>query len=102
VKSEMSTPRETQVGVHQVSVLSRTLYSIYIINAPKHLVFTTSLCRRLSVCDRSQEGFSLRNLQRGLNSMETCCEHWNIKSTKKRLVGFNSLVDVDRPGPLVH
>jgi hypothetical protein len=40
VEGEMSTPREMRAEVSQGSVLSPTLYTMYISDAPKHLVFT--------------------------------------------------------------
>jgi retron-type reverse transcriptase len=39
VEGEMSTPREMQAGVPQSSVLSPTLFNLFINNAPKHMVF---------------------------------------------------------------
>jgi hypothetical protein len=39
-------------------------------------LFADDTC--LYATDR-KEGFVVRKLQRGLSSMETWCEHWNIK-----------------------
>jgi hypothetical protein len=73
----MSTPREMQAGVPQGSVLSTTLFNLYINDAPKtngvHLgLFADDTC--LYASDR-KEGFVVRNLQRGLSSMETWFEN---------------------------
>jgi retron-type reverse transcriptase len=52
VEGKMSMPREMQAGVPQGSVLSHTLYNIYLNDPPQ------TLCRRhLSICDTSQRGF---------------------------------------------
>jgi hypothetical protein len=69
----MSTPREMQAGVPQGSVLSPTLFNLYINDAPQthgvHLaLFADDTC--LYSTDR-KEGFIVRKLQRGLSSMET-------------------------------
>jgi hypothetical protein len=76
VEGEMSTPREIQAGVPQGSVLSPTLYSLYINDAPQspgvHLaLFADDTC--IYSTDR-KEGYVLRKLQRGLTSMESWCE----------------------------
>jgi hypothetical protein len=77
VEGELSTPREMQAGVLQGSVLSPTLFNLYINDAHKthrlHLaLFADDTC--LYATD-----FLVRKLQRGLSSMETWCERWNIK-----------------------
>jgi retron-type reverse transcriptase len=77
----MTTPREMQAGVPQGSVLSPILFNLYINVAPQtygvHLVlFADDTC--LHETDR-KEGFIVRKLQRGLSSMDTWCERWNIK-----------------------
>jgi hypothetical protein len=86
----MSTPREMQAGVPQGSVLSPTLYNMYINDAPQthgvHLaLFADDTC--LYATDR-KEGFIVRKLQRGLSSMETWCERWNIKINEDKTQGI--------------
>jgi hypothetical protein len=82
VEGEMSTPRDIQAGVPQVSVLFLTLYSLYINDTPQ----TPDICLNLfadDICiyatDR-KEGYALRKLQRGLSAIETWCERLNIKA----------------------
>ncbi|PNF41415.1 hypothetical protein B7P43_G14387 [Cryptotermes secundus] len=89
VEGEMSTPREMQAGVPQGSVLSPTLFNLYINDAPHtqgvHLaLFADDTC--LYATDR-KEGFIVRKLQRGLSSMETWCERWNIKINEDKTRG---------------
>jgi hypothetical protein len=55
VEGEMSTPREMQAGVPQISVLSPTLFNMYNINdapPPTHRVFTQPSLRTTPVCMR--------------------------------------------------
>jgi hypothetical protein len=90
VEGEMSTPREMQAGVPQGSVLSPTLFNMYINDAPQtHGVqlslFAGDTC--LYASDR-KEGFVVRKLQRGLTSMETWCESWNIKMNEEKTRGI--------------
>jgi hypothetical protein len=47
-------------------------------------------------------GFVVRKLQRGLSSMETWCEGWNIKLMKIRLRGFTFPAVIDRLSPILH
>jgi hypothetical protein len=90
LEGEMSTPREIQAGVPQGSVLFPTLYNIYINDAPQIpgvylALFADDTC--LYATDRN-EGFVVRKLQRGLSSVETWCEHWNIKINEDKTQGI--------------
>jgi hypothetical protein len=90
VKGEISTPRKMQAGVTQGSVLSPTLYCMYINDAPQtpgiYLApFADDTC--LYARDR-KEGSVVRKLQRGLSSMETWCERWNIKINEDKTRGI--------------
>jgi hypothetical protein len=89
VEGEMSAPREMQAGVPQDSVLSPTIFNMYINDAPQthdvHLaLFADDTC--LYATDR-KEGFVVRKLQRGISSMETRCERWNIKINSDKTQG---------------
>jgi hypothetical protein len=83
VEGEMSTstPREIQAGVPQGSVLSPTLYSICKNDAPLgpgvHLaLFADDTCIYTT---HRKECYVLRKLQRGLTSVGSWCERWNIR-----------------------
>jgi hypothetical protein len=63
---------------------------MYIMDAPQtrgvHLaLFADDTC--LYARDR-KEGFIVRKLQRGLSSMETWCERWNIKINEEKTRGI--------------
>jgi hypothetical protein len=71
----MSTPRYMQAGVPQGSVLSPTLYNLYINDTPQTpgmnlALFADDTC--LYATDR-KEGYVLRKIQRGLDSMAARC-----------------------------
>jgi hypothetical protein len=81
VKGEMSMPRDIQAGVPQGSILSPTLYSVYVNDTPQtpdvYLgLFADDTC--IYATER-KEGYILRNLQWGLSAIETWCECWNLK-----------------------
>jgi hypothetical protein len=72
VEGEMSTPRIMKAGVPQDSVLSPTLFNMYINDRLQaigvHLaLFADDIC--LYATER-KEGYVLRKLQHGLNSMD--------------------------------
>jgi hypothetical protein len=77
----MSTPRCMKAGMPQGSVLSPTLYILYINDTPQTIgvnlaLFADDTCLYATEC---KEGYVLRKAQRGLNSMLPWCERWNIK-----------------------
>jgi hypothetical protein len=74
VEGELSTPTNTQAGVPQGSVLSSTLYSLYINDTSQTSgvylgLFADDTC--IYATDR-KECYVHRKLQRGLSSIETC------------------------------
>jgi hypothetical protein len=82
-----------EIGVPQVSVLSPTLYNFYINDTPQasnpHLaLFADDTC--LYATDR-KEGYIVRKLQRGLDTLVAWCERWNIKinEDKTRAIYFS-------------
>jgi hypothetical protein len=93
VEGEMSTPRYMQAGVPQGSVLSPTLYNLYINDTP-HIssanlaLFADDTC--LHTTGR-KKGYVLRKIQRGLDTMAAWCERWNIKinEDKTRAIYFS-------------
>jgi hypothetical protein len=72
VENEMSTPRIMKAWVPQGSVLSPTLFNMYVDDTPQaigvHLaLFADDICLYTS---ERKESYVLRKLQRGLNSVE--------------------------------
>jgi hypothetical protein len=93
VEDEMSTPRYMQSGVPQGSVLSPTLHKLYIndttqTSSENLTLFADDTC--LYATDR-KEGYVLRKIQRGLNSIAAWYERWNIKTNedKTRAIYFS-------------
>jgi hypothetical protein len=93
VEGELSTPRYMEAGVPQGPVLSPTLYNLYINDTPQatnlHLaLFADDTC--LYATDR-KEGYTVRKLQRGLDTLVAWCERWNIKinEDKTRAIYFS-------------
>jgi hypothetical protein len=97
VEGEMSTPRVMQARVSQGSrvmqarvpqgsILSPTLFNMYINDGPQTLgvnlaLFADDTC--LYATDR-KEGFVVRKLKHGLTSVETWCARWNIKINEEK------------------
>jgi hypothetical protein len=84
----MSTPRYTPAGVPKSSVLSSTLYNVYINDIPPPqtsgenlALFEDDTC--LYVTDR-KEGHVLRKIYRELNSMAAWYERWNIQINEEK------------------
>jgi hypothetical protein len=92
VKGETSTPSSMQAGVPQGSILSPTLYNLYINDTPltpgvNLALFADDTC--LYATDR-KEGCVMRKIQCGLDSMAAWCKHLNIKinENKTRAIYF--------------
>jgi len=84
VEGELSTPQDKQAEVLQSSILAPTLYgvySLYIYYTPQ----TPGVYLALFADDTYmynvyiQQGYVLRQLQRGLTSKKSWCGRWNIK-----------------------
>jgi hypothetical protein len=85
-EGELSTPRNIQEGVTQGSVLSPTLYSLYINDTSQTLgVYLALFTDDTYLYSTDHEvGFVLRKFQRSLTAMESWCERWNIKNNKEK------------------
>jgi hypothetical protein len=84
VEGEMYTPRDTQAGVPQDSVLSPTLYSLCINNTPQTPGVYLGLFADDMYIDATdyKENYVLRKLPQCRKAFETWCERWNIKSNE--------------------
>jgi hypothetical protein len=90
VEVELSVPRYMEAGEPQGSVLSPTLYNLYINDTPEAIgvnlaLFAEDTC--LSATYR-KEGYVDRKLQCGLDSMVAWCERWNIKINEDKTRGI--------------
>jgi hypothetical protein len=79
-----------QAGLPQGSILSHTIFNLYINEAPQTCGVHLALFAGdtwLYAADRKL-GYTVRNLQRGLSSMDTWCERWNIKVNEDKTKGI--------------
>jgi hypothetical protein len=102
IEGEMFTPREMKAEVTQGSVLSPTLYNLYINDTPQTIGVNLALFAD-DTCLYATERYVLRKLQHGLNSMAAWCERWNIKINydKTRAV-YTSLIELDHLSLFLH
>jgi hypothetical protein len=87
-----------QAGVPQGSVLSLTLYTLYFNETPQTpgvnlALFADDTC--LYATDH-KEGYVLRKIQRGLDSMAAWCKHWNNKINEDKTRAIYFTVEIDR------
>jgi retron-type reverse transcriptase len=104
VEDEMSTPREMQTGVPQGSVLSPTLYNMYINDAPK----TSGVYLAPFADDTSLHATDRKRVLLSENSSVVSAQ-WRpgvstgiLKLMKIRLRGFTFLAVVDGLSPILH
>jgi hypothetical protein len=91
-----------RAGVPQGSVLSPTLYNMYINDVPETPGDYLTLFADDTYLYGTKEGFFVRKFQRGLTSMETLCERWNSKINEDKSQGIYFLTVVDHQSPILH
>jgi hypothetical protein len=82
----MSTLRDIQSGLPQVSIMFPTLYSLYMNDTSQTPGVYLGLLAEdtcIYVTDR-EDCYVLKKLQRGLSAIETWCERWSIKSQSRQ------------------
>jgi retron-type reverse transcriptase len=81
VGGEMSTPRIMKAVVPQGSVLSPTLFNMYVNETPQAIGFHLALFAADSYlyATERKEGYVLRKLHFGFNSVEEWAKRWTIK-----------------------
>jgi hypothetical protein len=105
-EGKMYTPRIIKAGVPQGSVLSPTLFNMYINDMPQAIgaplaLFADDTC--LYATDH-KEGYVLRKLQRGLNSMVEWSKRWNIriKEDKTQAIYFSHKIRLPETFLTIH
>jgi hypothetical protein len=103
MEGEMSTPKIIKARVPQGSVLSPTLFKMYINDMPQaigvHLaLFADDTCLYAIEC---KDGYVLRKLQRGLNSMVEWSKRWNIKLNEDKTQAIYYSHRIRLPGSLL-
>jgi hypothetical protein len=97
VEGEMSTPRVMQAGVPQGSVLSLTLYSMYINDAPQtHGVYLALFAEDTCLYATDREVLLLENSSAVSAQWRPGVSAGILRSMRERLGGSTSLVVVDR------
>jgi hypothetical protein len=103
----MSTPRIIQTGVTQGSVLSLTLFNMYVNDTPQTIGVQALLADDTCLyATERNKGYALRKRQRGLNSMLEWSKRWYSKiktrQDKTRRRRSTSLIELDRSSLFLH
>jgi hypothetical protein len=93
----MSTLRDIKAGVPQVSVLSSSLYNLYISYIPETARVNLALFGddNCMYATGHKEGYVLRKIQRGLKSMTAWCKQWTVNSLRERLKKSTSFIELN-------